>query len=77
MPVLSTRIVLDCFYLLIFYSEKFSTDVCRLPYTVNVNLNLSNIQTELPFLLLTRENKWRFLLQGATQWTVLFTVSKW
>ena len=41
MPVLSTRIVLDCFYLLIFYSEKFSTDVCRLPYTVNVNLNLS------------------------------------
>ena len=42
MPVLSTRIVLDCFYLLIFYSEKFSTDVCRLPYAVNVNLNLSN-----------------------------------
>ena len=42
MTVLSTRIVLDCFYLLIFYSEKFSTDVCRLPYAVNVNLNLSN-----------------------------------
>ena len=42
MPVLSTRIVLDCFYLLIFYSEKFSTDVCGLPYAVNVNLNLSN-----------------------------------
>ena len=42
MPVLSTGIVLDCFYLLIFYSEKFSADVCRLPYTVNVNLNLSN-----------------------------------
>ena len=41
MPVLSTRILLDCFYLLIFYSEKFSTDVCRLPYAVNVNLNLS------------------------------------
>ena len=41
-PVLSTRIVLDCFYLLIFYSEKFSTDVCRLPYAVNVNLNLSS-----------------------------------
>ena len=41
MPVLSTRIVLDCFYLLILYSEKFSTDVCRLPYAVNVNLNLS------------------------------------
>ena len=43
MTVLSTRIVLDCFYLLIFYSEKFSTDVCRLPYAVNVNLNLSNV----------------------------------
>ena len=43
MPVLSTRIVLDCFYPLIFYSEKFSTDVCRLPYAVNVNLNLSNV----------------------------------
>ena len=41
MPVLSTRIALDCFYLLIFYSEKFSTDVCSLPYAVNVNLNLS------------------------------------
>ena len=41
MPVLSTRIVLGCFYLLIFYSEKFSTDVCRLPYAANVNLNLS------------------------------------
>ena len=44
MPVLSTRIVLDCFYLFIFYSEKFSTDVCRLPYAVNVNLNLSYIR---------------------------------
>ena len=43
MPVLSKRIVLDCFYLLIFYFEKFSTDVCRLPCAVNVNLNLSNI----------------------------------
>ena len=43
MLVLSTRIVLDFFYLLIFYSEKFSTDVCRLPYAVNVNLNLSNV----------------------------------
>ena len=42
MLVLSTRIVLDCFYLLILYSEKFSTDVYRLSYAVNVNLNLSN-----------------------------------
>ena len=30
-PVLSIRIVLDSFYLLIFYSEKFSTLICRLP----------------------------------------------
>ena len=42
MPVLSIRIVLDSFFLLIFYSEKFSTHVCRLPYYANVNLNLSN-----------------------------------
>ena len=41
MPVLSIRIVLDCFYLLIFYFEKFSTHVCRSPYAANVNLNLS------------------------------------
>ena len=43
MPVLSKRIVLDCFYLLIFYFEKFSTDVCRLPCAVNVSLNLSTM----------------------------------
>ena len=29
---LSIRIVLNCFYLLIFYFEKFSTWICRLPY---------------------------------------------
>ena len=44
MLVLSTRIVLDLFYLLIFHSEKFSTDVSRLPYAVNVNLNLSIVK---------------------------------
>ena len=43
MPVLSKRIVPDCFYLLIFYSEKVSTDVCRLPNAVNVNLNLTSV----------------------------------
>ena len=48
MPALSIRIALDCFYLLIFYSEKFSTDVCRLPYAVNVNLNLSNNKNKTP-----------------------------
>ena len=52
MLVLSTRIVLDCFYLRIFYSEKFSTDVCRLSYAVKVNLNLSTdskFQATQPF----------------------------
>ena len=49
MPVLSKRIVLDCFYLLIFYFEKFSTDVCRLPCAVNVNLNLSNNKLHIDF----------------------------
>ena len=48
MPALSIRIALDCFYLLIFYSEKFSTDVCRLPYAVNVNLNLSVDKSTFP-----------------------------
>ena len=43
MPVLTIGIVRDCFYLLIFYSEKFSTWVWRLPFAVKVNLNLSNI----------------------------------
>ena len=43
MLALFIRIAQDCFKLLIFYSEKFSTDVCRLPYAVNVNLNLSNV----------------------------------
>ena len=46
MPLLSKRILLGCFYLLIFYSEKFSTDVCRLPYAVNVKLNLSIVTRE-------------------------------
>ena len=49
MPVLTTAIVRDCFYLFIFYSEKFSTRVWRLPFAVNVNLNLSIL------LFLTRD----------------------
>ena len=36
-PVLYIRIVLDSFYLLILFSEKFSTWICRLPFGVNVN----------------------------------------
>ena len=35
---LSIRIVLSCFYLLIFYFEKFSTWIWRLPFAVYVKL---------------------------------------
>ena len=42
MPVLTIKIVQDCFYLLnIFYSEKFSTWLWRLPFLVHENRNLS------------------------------------
>ena len=47
MPVLTKGSVRDCFYLHIFYSEKFSTRVWRLPFTVNVNLNLSILHWNL------------------------------
>ena len=40
-PVLSARIVLDGFYVLFSCSEKFSTYIWRLPFVVNVTLNLS------------------------------------
>ena len=60
MPVLSKRIVLDCFYLLIFYFEKFSTDVCRLPCAVNVNLNLSIIKTIILSIMLSTESRFSF-----------------
>ena len=33
-----TQIVLSCFYLFIFYFEKFSTWICRLPFAVYVKL---------------------------------------
>ena len=42
-PVLTIWIFRDCFYLLILYSEKFSTWIWRLPFAVNMNLNLSNL----------------------------------
>ena len=37
-PVLTIGIVLDSFYLLVSYSEKFSAWVWSLPFAVNVNL---------------------------------------
>ena len=42
---LSVRIVLSCFYLLIFYFEKFSTWIWRLPYTWSLNSLLSTTFT--------------------------------
>ena len=38
---LSIRIVLSCFYLLIFYFEKFPAWICRLQYTWSLNSLLS------------------------------------
>ena len=66
MPALSIRIALDCFYLLIFYSEKFSTDVYRLPYAVNVNLNLSIRSLGAPVML--------FKANSVVQFVSLLTV---
>ena len=40
----SIRIVLDCFNLLIFYFEEFSTWIWCLPFSINVTLILSNMQ---------------------------------
>ena len=37
------RIVLSCFYLLIFHFEKFSTWIWRLPFAVYVKRKLSSI----------------------------------
>ena len=41
MSVLTIGIIWDCFYLIIFYAEKFSTWDWCLPFAVNLNLNLS------------------------------------
>ena len=49
MPVLTIGIVRDCFYLLIFYSEKFSTWVWRLPFAVIVNLSDKSQNQETEF----------------------------
>ena len=41
---LSKRIVLSCFYLLIFYFEKFSTWIWRLTFAIYVKLKFPNIK---------------------------------
>ena len=71
MPVLTIGIVRDCFYLLIFYSEKFSTWVWRLPFAVNVNLNLSNFSNSTFVQLF--QNLWK---QTTKQTTTKETSSK-
>ena len=40
-PILSIRIVLSCFYLLISHFENFSTWISRLLFSANAMLNLS------------------------------------
>ena len=43
----SIRIVLSCFYVLIFYFEKFSTWIWRMSFAVYAKLKLSNIWAQL------------------------------
>ena len=52
MTVLTIGIVGDCFYLLNFYSEKFSTWVWRVPFAVNVHLHLSTDDVSQHWVLL-------------------------
>ena len=55
-PILSIRIVLSCFYLLITHFETFSTWISRLPFAVlNAMLNLSFWVTQ------TSDSSWEFL----------------
>ena len=63
MPVSTIGIVRDCFYQFIFYFEKFSTWVWLLPLAVNVNLNLSTIETGTPRI-------------SAVRWTVDFSARR-
>ena len=70
MRVLTIGIFRDCFYLLIFYSEKFSTWVWRLPFTVNVNLNLS-IGKNYPKLLPILSQDRKTLSQNSQHFPIL------
>ena len=45
-PVLSKRIVLGCIYLPSFHFKNFSTSIWRLPFAVNVTLNLFNYKSK-------------------------------
>ena len=55
-PILSIRIVLLCFYLLISHFENFSTWISRLPFALNAMLDLSTTKILLtPALILEAE----------------------
>ena len=55
-PILSIRIVLRCFYLLISHFENFSTWISRLPFALNATLDLSTTKILLtPALILEAE----------------------
>ena len=51
---LSIRIVLSCFYVLIFYFEKFSAWIWRLSFAVYAKLKLSNTWASMQKLLFRR-----------------------
>ena len=59
----SIRIVLSCYYLLIFYFEisQLKSDVCRLPYTWNLNSLISNVMSY-------RRKMWLLYLFSFTRW---------
>ena len=55
-PILSIRIVLRCFYLLISHFENFSTWISRLPFALNAMLDLCTTKILLtPALILEAE----------------------
>ena len=71
---LSVRIVLSCFYLLIFYLEKFSTWIWRLPYTWSLNPLLSTTFTaksdgqRWPCNTFSRHFFWRLSFSNWRRW---------
>ena len=78
MPVLTIGIVRDCFNLHIFYSEKFSTWVWRLPFAVNMNLNLSitGLQAYVPSSTVSKMSREQYPSSAMLLSTKAFTVMK-
>ena len=64
--------VVDCFYLVIYYFEKFSTRVWRLPFAINITLNLSintNKQRFIIIIIIFREN-----VPSTSSWAIVSQV---